>query len=416
MAKPDGKPIRVHVLDSLPGQGDFNAAVGRFGNGRLTVCRADQDPNEALKMARETNADAIFINADNIVNAQAVARRMAELVLRTLIVVGASTARKNSTADASIFREVQVPLEGSRAKTAIDILLTGVHPATLIPAPKGILRARTPRVIAVLGGKGGTGKTLIAANLAAVLAQAGNSVVAMDMDLQYGDLGTVLAVQAGKGHSVLDLLLEEEVDPEQVLEAASIAPLQRNGSEVPGSLSVIHAPDDLFRSGELADEHIPVVIEVLRTRYDIIVIDCADFIEPRILAALDESSQILLVTSLSIPSQNQVRRTVQFISRDQNLSIDRARLVVNHVTPQEISDERECELVVGLPVVASFPYDFAVVEKSINLGSPFVLTHPNAEITLRVRSLAALLMSEDVSAPVRPAGSDLALETAQLAG
>ena len=413
MAKPDGKPIRVHVLDSLPGQADFNAALDKYGKGRLTVCRVDQDPDEALRMARETNADAIFINADNITQAQAVARRMAELVLRTLIVVGASAAPKNATADASIFREVQVPLQGSRAKTAIEILLTAQHPATIAPAPKEIPRVRTPHVIAVLGGKGGTGKTVIAANLAATIAQGGNRVVAMDMDLQYGDLGTILAVQAGKGHSILDLLTEDEIDPEQVLEAAAIAPLQRNGSEVPGSLSVLHAPDDLVRSGELADEHIPVVIDVLRNHYDVIVIDCADFLDMRALAALDASAQFVLVTSLSIPSQNQVRRTVQFISRDQNLSIERARLVVNHVTPQEISDERECEMVVGLPVFESFPYDFQVVEKSINLGSPFVLTHPNAEITLRMRSLAARLLSEDIVAPVRHVDEPV-LETAQI--
>jgi Flp pilus assembly CpaE family ATPase len=49
-------------------------------------------------------------------------------------------------------------------------------------------------IIAVLGPKGGTGKTLIATNLAVALAQRDANVVLVDLDLQFGDIGLALGL------------------------------------------------------------------------------------------------------------------------------------------------------------------------------------------------------------------------------
>src|SRR5437870_9909345 len=49
-------------------------------------------------------------------------------------------------------------------------------------------------LVAVLGPKGGTGKTLIATNLAVALAQRDANVVLVDLDLQFGDIGLALGL------------------------------------------------------------------------------------------------------------------------------------------------------------------------------------------------------------------------------
>jgi flagellar biosynthesis protein FlhG len=56
-------------------------------------------------------------------------------------------------------------------------------------------RARPRRVIAVGGGKGGIGKTLVSANLGIALAQAGMKVLLVDADLGGANLHTCLGVQ-----------------------------------------------------------------------------------------------------------------------------------------------------------------------------------------------------------------------------
>ena len=60
-------------------------------------------------------------------------------------------------------------------------------------------------VLTVFGAKGGIGKTTIATNLAASVAQAGLNVIVMDMDTQYGDVAGLLGVEPR--YTVVDLAL-----------------------------------------------------------------------------------------------------------------------------------------------------------------------------------------------------------------
>ena len=53
---------------------------------------------------------------------------------------------------------------------------------------------RDSRLVCVLGPKGGTGKTLTSCNLAVALALAGQKVLIIDLDLQFGDVGLCLGL------------------------------------------------------------------------------------------------------------------------------------------------------------------------------------------------------------------------------
>ena len=81
--------------------------------------------------------------------------------------------------------------------------------------------AGPPRVVAVGGGKGGVGKTLVTANLAVALAEAGRTVVAVDTDLAGANLHSVLGLRpppgsltdflTGREHDVAKLVLDTEI-------------------------------------------------------------------------------------------------------------------------------------------------------------------------------------------------------------
>ena len=58
-----------------------------------------------------------------------------------------------------------------------------------------------PRLIPFGGGKGGVGKTFLAANLATTLAKAGHRVVAVDTDLEGANLHTALGVPRPRNSS-----------------------------------------------------------------------------------------------------------------------------------------------------------------------------------------------------------------------
>ncbi len=54
---------------------------------------------------------------------------------------------------------------------------------------------RRARRVAIVSGKGGVGKTMVAANLAAALAKTGHSVLVVDSDLGLANLDVMLGVQ-----------------------------------------------------------------------------------------------------------------------------------------------------------------------------------------------------------------------------
>src|SRR5262245_10817033 len=85
------------------------------------------------------------------------------------------------------------------------------HAARVEPPPAG-----APHLLAVGGGKGGVGKTLLVANLAAALAQAGRRVVAIDTDLEGANLHTVLGVPVPRA-SLADFVAKRESDLRKLL-------------------------------------------------------------------------------------------------------------------------------------------------------------------------------------------------------
>ena len=66
-------------------------------------------------------------------------------------------------------------------------------------------RSAQGRMITVLGPKGGAGKTLVSCNLAVALGEAGQRVVLVDLDLQFGDVGLALGLPPGK--TIYDLVM-----------------------------------------------------------------------------------------------------------------------------------------------------------------------------------------------------------------
>lgn len=91
-----------------------------------------------------------------------------------------------------------------------DVPPRGVPPTLPPPAPEGGGVGRTRRVIAVGGGRGGVGKTLLAVNLGVYFAQLGREVVVCDAD----PFGSNL-------HAVLGLASPPLATPEQVEEGAA---------------------------------------------------------------------------------------------------------------------------------------------------------------------------------------------------
>ena len=62
------------------------------------------------------------------------------------------------------------------------------------------------KVILIASGKGGTGKTMVTVNLGAVLAQRGNRVMLMDLDMGMRNLDIYLGMESKVVYNIMDVI------------------------------------------------------------------------------------------------------------------------------------------------------------------------------------------------------------------
>jgi pilus assembly protein CpaE len=143
-------------------------------------------------------------------------------------------------------------------------------------------------LIAVLGPKGGTGKTVTACNLAVALADGGAKPVVVDIDLQFGDVGLALGLKPEK--TVYDLVVAGgSLDAEKI---DSFVMKHRSGA------AALLAPTRPDQAAVVTNAFLRDVFEALRLGYDFVIVDTPPAFSPEVITAIDASSDLCVVGML----------------------------------------------------------------------------------------------------------------------
>jgi len=303
-----------------------------------------------------------------------------------------------------------------------------------------------PRMIAVGGGKGGVGKTLLVANLAAAIAQAGHRVVAVDTDLEGANLHTVLGVPAPRA-SLADYVARRELDLQRLLidtpvpglrliagthsHLGSPQPRHFRRVELLGKLRKLPAEYALVDLG--AGTH-PSVMDYFLVGDDGVLVLTpeptsvenaysflrAAFYRRLRLAMASDSARELVNQAMDQGNERGIRTPLDLLHAVRSLAPEegerfvaavqgfRPRLVVNNV--RTATDVRlgfavrsVCRKYFGLDAeyLGYVNYDEAVSE-AIRARSPVVLSHPRAEASVYLTRIARKLL--EVRTPSREAG------------
>ena len=242
------------------------------------------------------------------------------------------------------------------------------------------------------GGKGGVGTSVLATNLACVLAQeTGARVALVDFDLQFGDVGVLLNLP--QTQSISDL-----VDAIDIVDQDFIGDVMSTG---PAGVRVLPAAT----SPELADlvtaEHVQKILGLLRTMFDFVVVDTSSHLGDITLAALDTASSVILVTAPSITSVKNAKLALRLMESI-SIPISAITLVLNRCEAHTEFNNDSIESHLKFPITIQVPHDPRTVVNSINRGDPFVVNHPEAEASQRVRQLAAHLLPEKIATRTPP--------------
>src|SRR4029450_6238629 len=179
------------------------------------------------------------------------------------------------------------------------------------------------RLVCVLGPKGGTGKTLTSCNLAVALALAGQKVLVMDLDLQFGDVALCLGLPPEK--TMYDLAISGgSLDADKL---ADYVMTHDTGVEV------LLAPARPDQASAITIELLRDILVVARAQYDHVIADTPPGFTAEVISTIDASSALVMVgtlDSLSLKNTKLGLETLQLMDYDPK----KIQLVLNRADPR----------------------------------------------------------------------------------
>jgi pilus assembly protein CpaE len=238
------------------------------------------------------------------------------------------------------------------------------------PPPRG-------RVVTVFSAKGGCGKTTLATNLAAVLADGGRrQVCLLDLDLAFGDVA--IALQLFPVHTIADAIgLGEDLDVEAVL--GLLTP------HSPG-LTTLVAPVEPGTASSIPAELITRILAILRESFDYVIVDTPPAFDDQVLAAFDASDIIVNIATLDVPAIKNLKLTLETLDL-LNFPRERWQILLNRSDSKVGLSAHEVEKSLGATIAVQIPSS-RDVPAATNRGVPIVLDQPRHPVSVAIRRFA----------------------------
>jgi pilus assembly protein CpaE len=250
------------------------------------------------------------------------------------------------------------------------------------PGRRGL---RAPRgratVVVTFSGKGGTGTSMVATNLAVTLADgAGGRVALVDIDLQFGDAAAMLHVE---NHllSIADLAAHgDDID------AGLLDDVLATG---PAEVRILRAPSSPELGETVAAANLRAIMRATAKAHAFVVVDTPSHIDERVLEVFELADRVLLVTSYNLSAVRGTKATLLLLEA-LGVDPDRVDVVLNHTRPRTNYRREDIEEILGRPSLVDLPYD-PRVDPSLDSGTPMVLAQPRSELARRLTALADLI-------------------------
>ncbi|MBM9464435.1 AAA family ATPase [Aeromicrobium sp. YIM 150415] len=232
------------------------------------------------------------------------------------------------------------------------------------------------RVMTVLSPKGGVGKTSLSVNLAVALAESHPmEVVLVDLDLQFGDVSTVLGLDPA--YTLADAF--ESAGGDSLL-------LKTFLTVHPAGFYVLCGADSPAANDTVPAERIRDLLLQLQSQFRYVLIDTSAGIDEATLAALEVSHDAIVVSSMDMACLRSVRKGIELLGELKLMPASR-HVVVNFADKQSGLRIKDIEAVLGVPA------DFALprtkdVQISANRGVPLLSSSKGGPFVKAVKALA----------------------------
>ncbi len=165
----------------------------------------------------------------------------------------------------------------------------------------------------------GSARPRIAVNLALALSENGAKRVALvDLDLAFGDVAITLQLFPAR-------TIADTVHLESGLDFTVLEPLL---TDYRGELSALVAPVQPDAKDSIPPSLVGRILSLLKSNFDYVVVDTSPSFDEYALQAFDETDEMLLVTTLDVPTLKNVKVAVETLDL-LNFPKPRRRLILN---------------------------------------------------------------------------------------
>lgn len=245
------------------------------------------------------------------------------------------------------------------------------------------------QVATFYSGKGGCGRSIIAATLAQTLQMDSNSsVLLVDLNLQYGGVETYLNIDHSR--SIYDLTpVLKELNDNHIRNVTAI--------ETTSHMEVLVSPRDAEIAEHLTEEHVQRLLRAARLYYDYILVDLPTEMTAISYAALEEADRMYYVMTPDSPSIRTFGQVMQLFDKIGVDPTERLEIIVNRLRKETELREKDIKQHFSYPIVAELREDGKLVQQSINRGVPLRTSRKEKKSSIflkDIKKLAGSLLSQ----------------------
>jgi septum site-determining protein MinD len=227
------------------------------------------------------------------------------------------------------------------------------------------------RIVTIISGKGGVGKTTTAINLGAALNKIGKEVIVVDLNLNTPNIGIHL------GAPIVPITLNHVLKGKAEIEEAIYE--HSSGTKIiPSSLSVKEITN--FNT-----KKVPFIIRRLKDLADYIVLDSAAGFSEEAIATIESGEEIIVVTNPELPAVTDALKAVK-IARNLGKEV-KGVIVTRHKNAKYEMPLSSIKSMLETPIIGVIPEDEAV-KQALTKRDAVVHTSPRSRVSKKYLEIA----------------------------
>lgn len=256
-------------------------------------------------------------------------------------------------------------------------------------------------IIAVIGAKGGVGKSVFAANLAIAYQQDfKQKPLLIDLDMQsLGDQSLINGVNPTK------TIVEASKIPPGNLDLKILTPFLTTTAS---GMCILPAPKDPIIARDLDLDGVSKILKSVPNLFQFTVVDCGSAMDPVVARVLESATAVFVVLTPDLIVVNQTRR---LINKLQELLFPQEmfQFVLNRFSQNSIVNPQLIQKQLNRSMLGAIPEEVGVSEGALAKSSPACISSPNSQISRSYHDLVRRIHQnnflDNLSRLKKPSGS-----------